>query len=590
MHFLCRTFIGTSSNSNWSQYWENEPDNPALALSHGHLFGLINLSTPTPDTDLITFGRDLISIFNQAYYNSTSPSIVSRLQSAVDTILAKVDATTAISLGVCLVHQHRATFLTYGSIEINLKRQQQIAKILIGSLDQVNFIQGPLQHLDLISISTTDFITSLGFDQLKEIYSLSTLQTIEETILSKFYSLPDQSGLSSCLIQVNSPTESLPPPVSQPVTSVFKPKPVTVASPANLLVRRKKVNLAVIVLLIGLLTISSILGYRQNQLKKTNQLYSQQLSALNQKIASASEVKAVSLDAAQALVEQINQDYQSLKKIKPTSPDYQSIEDQIKNLSLTTGAKDAYQPQEIYQAKLLKANPDYRQISLEGNNAYFLSTTLNRIDQIDVNTKKQTEIYSGPIGDIIDLAVTNGKVYLLYADHLSLVSASKLESVLDLKLPDSAIPKSIEFWNGALYLLDVGTPTIWKYTPTATGFQPAVNWVKSEKITTSPQSFAINGNVWVLSTNGQVQEFTRGVPQTFAYQADNKFDSPRLLSTHPDSKFISFVDKDNYLYLVNKTDKTITRRQLAHQILSQKMSASAVYVFLANQTLYQITL
>jgi len=36
MHFTCRSFIGKNNPQNWSQYWENEPDDLEIQSKKGH--------------------------------------------------------------------------------------------------------------------------------------------------------------------------------------------------------------------------------------------------------------------------------------------------------------------------------------------------------------------------------------------------------------------------------------------------------------------------------------------------------------------------------------------------------------------------
>src|SRR3990167_6505328 len=90
MYFACRSFIGKGTPQNWSQFWENEPDEPSLAVRRGHLFGLISASIPSESQQQINIlGHQFIDFINQEYFSPAENPPQAQLLSAVNKLLAQ---------------------------------------------------------------------------------------------------------------------------------------------------------------------------------------------------------------------------------------------------------------------------------------------------------------------------------------------------------------------------------------------------------------------------------------------------------------------------------------------------------------------
>jgi hypothetical protein len=64
-------------------------------------------------------------------------------------------------------------------------------------------------------------------------------------------------------------------------------------------------------------------------------------------------------------------------------------------------------------------------------------------------------------------------------------------------------------YNTALYTVDVANSTILRATKKGAGFT-AVNWLKQSESLTTSSDIAVDGSIYVLATNGEVQKFTQG--------------------------------------------------------------------------------
>jgi hypothetical protein len=98
-----------------------------------------------------------------------------------------------------------------------------------------------------------------------------------------------------------------------------------------------------------------------------------------------------------------------------------------------------------------------------------------------------------------------------------------------------------------VYLLDQTRNQIWKYIPEGNGFGPVRNYISSETQINlnSAVSMAIDGNVWVGLSTGEIIKFYSGRKDTFLLGAvDDPLTTIRALYTD---------EKANYLYVLDGT-------------------------------------
>ena len=184
MHFICRSFSGNSESASQSRYWENDPDDPSLKSSKGHLFALININSPE-DKDLSSIGHDISYEFNQTYYNSEDHlDILSNLSQSIDSILKnplyseyKIDFLTAIVLN------NHVFLATYGDSKVIFKRNDKIS-ILLNNIDnQIETISGPIQSEDRLFLLTNSFFEKITWKKIKQFLSDSKLEIVDVNFL-----------------------------------------------------------------------------------------------------------------------------------------------------------------------------------------------------------------------------------------------------------------------------------------------------------------------------------------------------------------------------------------------------------------------
>ncbi len=97
-------------------------------------------------------------------------------------------------------------------------------------------------------------------------------------------------------------------------------------------------------------------------------------------------------------------------------------------------------------------------------------------------------------------------------------------------------PRVIEGYNGNLYLLDAGSGKILRYRPTADGYgAPPDNYLEGDATIDLSRAvdMAIDGNIWILYSDGTVQTFFQGRQQPFVLETppNGPITNPRALFT-----------------------------------------------------------
>ncbi len=131
-------------------------------------------------------------------------------------------------------------------------------------------------------------------------------------------------------------------------------------------------------------------------------------------------------------------------------------------------------------------------------------------------------------------------------------SATGLKPLVIAEREQWVTPRVIEGYNGNLYLLDAGSGKILRYLPTADGYSnPPDNYLEGDATIdlTRAVDMAIDGNIWILYSDGTVQTFLQGRQQPFVLEPppDGPITSPQAIYTGSaagDAQTLYIVDSD----------------------------------------------
>jgi len=98
-----------------------------------------------------------------------------------------------------------------------------------------------------------------------------------------------------------------------------------------------------------------------------------------------------------------------------------------------------------------------------------------------------------------------------------------------------AEPSRIQYFGGSLYVLDHGTGEISKYAIDKDGLLPRKRWFGRGIVLDLSKiiDFVVDGDVWMLSSSGKLEKYSRGVPANFGLEG--------YASEEGDKKFVGAV-------------------------------------------------
>ncbi len=188
-------------------------------------------------------------------------------------------------------------------------------------------------------------------------------------------------------------------------------------------------------------------------------------------------------------------------------------------------------------------------ISLSTPYLLISDTVQNAVYQIGIENRSASAIIGRD--DVEGLIGAEGQDGIAYAASTRGIVRTEKDSSAIIKLsgPQSewGTLTDMQVYGGSVYLLDQAKNQIWKYIPEGNGFGPVRNYVSTESPVnlSSAVSFAIDGNVWIGLSTGEVIKLYSGKRDVFSLAAlEIPFSS--LQSVYTD-------ELTDYLYVLDGT-------------------------------------
>ncbi len=592
MHFICRSFSGNSESKSWSRYWENDPDDPILKFTKGHLFALININSED-EKELNSVGHDISYEFNQNYFNPENNSdILTNLQKSIDSIIKNpLYSDYKIDFVIAVVLKDHLYLATSGQGKIILKSQDKISILLDGLSNQTETLNGPIKNQDRIFLSTNSFFEKITWQKIKLFLSDSKIQNIEENFLSAIFSLKDQKNLAAALVEVEQEDQDISTDNIQAISNNKNEKSVFIPHHESREVsKRKKISLLLGIILVIVLLLSTYFGYQKNKTQKIENQYQALKTEIESQIENINKTKSLSLDSAREASMVAQTTIEKMLALKIHQDEIENYNSQLKTILSQTGSPESYSPDFIYDTTQIIANSQFQKIIFNDDKIYLLDPTNGRIDYFDTNSKSaKSVLISDKIKTATNLALDKINLYLMDDENIYLVGKSDLTSKIslaDIKASD------FKFWNGSAYVLDSENQTIWKFTPNSTGFSKAQNWLKNDiKLNLGAASLSINGKIWVLYQSGLISPFLSGVKQEFVPSQTAQFTKTDNIDVTQQKEYLSFVDDNNIVYIYQKSGELLSKYNLGNLKINDiafNEIDSLIYVLCSDQKIYSI--
>jgi hypothetical protein len=197
------------------------------------------------------------------------------------------------------------------------------------------------------------------------------------------------------------------------------------------------------------------------------------------------------------------------------------------------------------------------------------------------------------VGSPVYLAVEEGAVYTI--DDAGKLWRREGDQVVDVTPPEREkwkAPVSLAVFTNNLYVLDTESGQLWKHESNdGIRFGPAIGYLATPFPPNTARTLAIDGDVWITTSAGELQRFRRGALVATAARVEF---APRWEGTAPRASAIQAIDIQRSIYVLDAVGKLLVQltrdgREIARFALPPDLPpASGFYVSEASQIAYTL--
>lgn len=179
------------------------------------------------------------------------------------------------------------------------------------------------------------------------------------------------------------------------------------------------------------------------------------------------------------------------------------------------------------------------------------------------------------------LVVGNNEQFFIYdltnntQDNLPLAKSAGNNNIQDLNI-----------YSNNLYVLDTTAQQFFKYPESNHGFSNGQSWLKETAELQNISSFTVDGSIYTIDNQGQINKFTKGAKEEFSYQAPNpQIGSHATIQTFRDSKFLYIIDPANQRVIILNKDGNIKDQYTStkfDQLLDLTIDPNEQAIYLLN--------
>ncbi len=195
---------------------------------------------------------------------------------------------------------------------------------------------------------------------------------------------------------------------------------------------------------------------------------------------------------------------------------------------------------------------------------YLLAPGGTSVQKLDVNPvllRKGDEVGNVVAGDVVDILWMKPGGVRPAGRFMALESGGNLAEYDPTAGMRSLIVRDSQTWRkvlvassfqGNLYVLDTQQNRIFKYEPTAKGYENVpIEWLRTAVDLTNMVDMAIDGDIYLLGLDGRISRFRAGLAASFTMpDLDTPMTNPASIFNTPDT---------NSLYVVDSTNKRIVQ-------------------------------
>lgn len=342
----------------------------------------------------------------------------------------------------------------------------------------------------------------------------------------------------------------------------------------------------VIGILVIVLAISVLLTTWQQAKKARAQEFERLLTEATQSLDEAGGLVGLSNERAKELVDGARAD---LERAHDLSPDASRIDPLLARADGLFNAIEKITPvgeeNLVYDLNLQVQDAQGLAVSGSGSLVYVLEGKREAVFAIDFSKELPSTLVlgEGKIAGAQELVAEGGYLYLRGTKNLYRINTANQEVGEPIDFDRISKSTALDTYLGNVYLLNPEEEQIYKFWNLPAGYSKANSWVKEALAMTGVVDFAIDGEVWLLQSNGQLVRLVAGKQAPFAISnLSTPMSEPIKIFTQPKFKHLYILDRgEKRVVVLEKIGNFL--RQFKGDLLS---GASDLWVSANEKTLY----
>ncbi len=274
-----------------------------------------------------------------------------------------------------------------------------------------------------------------------------------------------------------------------------------------------------------------------------------------------------------------------LERLRATRVTYGSNQRRVRELltlieeknGTISGEKQLVNLPIFYDFRLISAEFLASKAAREKNQSVFVDGGSGVILSLNLDTKQNETYPREGIAGPLDIALTGNTAYILQSGKIMKAAASQTKADEVAALGAVREPLLLDRFGETLYIFDRSGQQIWRL-PLVEDATPS-GWIKSARGVdfSAVTSLAINGSIWLGSSDGNIYEFVRGERQSFSVSG--------LVEPFTSSLYLAVTEEGERLAVVEPAKKRLVllnkQGEYQQQVESEQIGA-VTDVFLAE--------